>query len=172
MSGNFTPRSHTPGNITVRAWLRSKLVGRGVRQPVFTLWSRNKYIFFFCREVTDDSSDRQTVAHLLWGYSRTGTLIWSLSQTTETRLLSVNRTQTGVVSGLLIGHNTLRRYFWIMGLTSSPVCRRCGAEEETSAHVSCECETVASFRLTYLGSFSWTQRMFRVSKSGGHLELQ
>jgi len=32
-------------------------------------------------------------------------------------------------------------------------CRRCGAEKETSAHILCECEVLASLRNAYLGSF-------------------
>jgi hypothetical protein len=32
-------------------------------------------------------------------------------------------------------------------------CRRCGAEDETSAHSLCECEALASLRHVYLGSF-------------------
>jgi hypothetical protein len=39
-----------------------------------------------------------------------------------------------------------------MGLTDSPLCRKCGAEEETSAHVLCECQALATHRHTYLGS--------------------
>jgi len=39
-----------------------------------------------------------------------------------------------------------------MGLSDSPLCR-CGAEEETSAHILCECEVLASGRHVYLGSF-------------------
>ena len=42
-----------------------------------------------------------------------------------------------------------------MELIDSPSCRRCGAEEKTSAHVLCQCEAVASLRHTYLGSFSF-----------------
>jgi len=33
------------------------------------------------------------------------------------------------------------------------MCRMCGAKEETSAHIVCECEALASLRLAYLGSF-------------------
>jgi hypothetical protein len=40
-----------------------------------------------------------------------------------------------------------------MGLSYSPLCRKCGAEEETSADVLCECEALAIHRHTYLGSF-------------------
>jgi len=39
-----------------------------------------------------------------------------------------------------------------MGLSDSPLCRRCGAEGETSAHILCECEAFAALRHAYLGS--------------------
>jgi hypothetical protein len=71
----------------------------------------------------------------------------------RTRMLSFSRTQSRVVTGLLTGHNTLRRHLHIMGLSDSPLCRKCRAEEETSAHVLCECEALATHRHTYLGSF-------------------
>jgi len=34
-----------------------------------------------------------------------------------------------------------------------------GTEEETSAHILCECEALASLRHAHLGSFSWTLRL-------------
>jgi hypothetical protein len=71
----------------------------------------------------------------------------------KTGLLSFNRTQSRVLIGLLTGHNTLRRHLHIMGLRDSPLCRKCGAEEETSAHVLCECEALVTHWHTYLGSF-------------------
>jgi len=37
-------------------------------------------------------------------------------------------------------------------MSASPLCRRCGVKEETSAHILCECEALASFRHIYLGS--------------------
>ena len=40
-----------------------------------------------------------------------------------------------------------------MGLNDNPTCRKCGTKEETLAHISCECEALASLRHTYLGSF-------------------
>ena len=67
--------------------------------------------------------------------------------------LSFNRTQSRAVTGLLTGHNTLRRHLHLLGLLDSPLCRRCGAEEETSAHTLCECEALASLRHMYLGPF-------------------
>ena len=64
-----------------------------------------------------------------------------------------NKIQSRVVIGLLNGHHALRRHLPLMELTSSPLCKRCGAEEETSLHTLCECEALASLRHVYLGSF-------------------
>jgi hypothetical protein len=58
-----------------------------------------------------------------------------------------------VVTGLLIGHNTLRRHINVMGLSNNPTCRKCGTEEETSVHVWCECEALASLSRAHLGHF-------------------
>ena len=75
------------------------------------------------------------------------------SPTAKTRLLPCNRIQSRVVTSLLAGHNTLSRHtsIYITGLIDSPLWRRCGAEEEASSHVSCECEALATLR--HLGSF-------------------
>jgi hypothetical protein len=45
----------------------------------------------------------------------------------KTKLLSFNRMQFRLVIGLLTGHNTLRRHLHIMGLSDSPLCRKCRA---------------------------------------------
>jgi hypothetical protein len=78
-------------------------------------------------------------------------LISGPSATAKTRLLSFNKTQSRAVTGLLTGHNTLRRHLYIMRLIDRPLFR-CGAEQESSAHVLCEYEDLASLRHTYLGS--------------------
>ena len=70
----------------------------------------------------------------------------------KARFLSFNRTQSRVVTGLLMRPNTLRRHLHLIGLPDFPLCRRCRAEDETSAHILCECEALASLRLMYLGS--------------------
>jgi hypothetical protein len=67
--------------------------------------------------------------------------------------MSFNRTKSRAVFSLLTGHNTLRRHLNLLGLVDSPLCRRCGVEEETSAHILCECEALASLRKVHLGSF-------------------
>jgi hypothetical protein len=79
------------------------------------------------------------------------------------RFLSFNRTQSRAVTGLLTRHNTLRRHLHLMGLSDSPLCWRCGAEDETSAHILCECEALASLRHVYLGSFLEQQDIKSIS---------
>jgi hypothetical protein len=69
------------------------------------------------------------------------------------KFMSFNRTQSRAVIGLLTGHNTLRRHLYLLGLLDSPLCRRCGVKDETSAHILCECEALASLRHAYLDSF-------------------
>jgi hypothetical protein len=72
---------------------------------------------------------------------------------TRVRFLSFNRSQSRVVTGLLTGHNTLCKHLHLMGLTDSPLCSKCGVEKETSAHILCRCEALASIRHAHLGSF-------------------
>jgi hypothetical protein len=71
----------------------------------------------------------------------------------KARFLSFNRIQSRAVTGLLTGHNTLRRHLHLIGLSDSPLFWRCGAEEETPADILCQCEALASLRHVYLGSF-------------------
>ena len=69
------------------------------------------------------------------------------------RVLSFNKTQSRVVTDHVTGHNTLRRHLLLMGLSHSPFCRRCGAGDETSAHILRECEALNSLIYLYLSSF-------------------
>ena len=71
---------------------------------------------------------------------------------TRARLLSFSRIHSRVVIGLLTGHITLRRHLYVMGLSNNPVCIKNGTEEETSAHILCACEPLASLSHSYLGS--------------------
>ena len=80
-------------------------------------------------------------------------LISGPSLGTRAKFLYFNRTQSRVVTGLLTGHNTLRRHLHLLRLLDSPLCRKCGVKEETSAHILCECEALASLRHAHLGSF-------------------
>ena len=100
-------------------------------------------------------TDKQHMAKW-WGListqSQAQKLISGPSPTAKTRLLSLNSTQSRVATGMFTGHNTLRRHLYLMVLTNSLLCR-CGAQEETSAHVLCECKALDALRHAYLGSF-------------------
>jgi hypothetical protein len=54
---------------------------------------------------------------------------------------------------VVTGHNTLCRHLHLMGLRDSPLCRKCGAEDETPALILRRCEALASIRHAHLGSF-------------------
>ena len=57
-----------------------------------------------------------------------------------------------LIFSILLQHHIskLSRCFWSK---YSPLCRRCGVMEETSTHILCECESLASLRHAYLGFF-------------------
>ena len=80
-------------------------------------------------------------------------LISGPSLGSRAKFMTFNRFQSRAVTGLLTGHNTLRRHLHLLGLHDSPLCRKCGAKEETSAHILCECEALASLRHAHPGSF-------------------
>jgi hypothetical protein len=61
----------------------------------------------------------------------------------KARFLSFYWIQSRAVTGLLTGSNALERHLHLMGLSDSPLCRRCGAEDEISIHILCECEALA-----------------------------
>jgi hypothetical protein len=90
---------------------------------------------------------------------RGATRIWKLSEqfgchtgcrgfncSSKCLCLSFNMTQSRVVTGLLTGHNTLRRHLHLVGLTGSVQQRR------PQLMFFCECEALATLRHTYVGS--------------------
>jgi len=72
---------------------------------------------------------------------------------TRAKFMTFNRIQSRVVTGLLMGHNTLRRLLYLLGLLDSTLCRECEVGEETAAHILYECEALASLRHAYLACF-------------------
>jgi hypothetical protein len=94
----------------------------------------------------------------------TGPLVYSHLGAVTGRLVY---SHLGAVSGPLTVHSTLTRHLYMMGLTDSPVCGRCGEEEETSALlVLCECEALATLRRTYLGSLFLDRKGIRSLRVG------
>jgi hypothetical protein len=55
-------------------------------------------------------------------------------------------------------------------VSMTPFVGLCGTEEETSVHILCECEVLASLRHAYLGSFFLDPEDIATGH-GGHLEL-
>jgi len=71
--------------------------------------------------------------------------------------LQAGRSRVRVPMDFLIGtfhwHNPfISQYSPGARLSDSPLCRRCGAEDEITSHILCECEALASLRHAYLGS--------------------
>ena len=66
---------------------------------------------------------------------------------------------------------TLRKHLHVMGLSNNPTCRKCSTEEETSVHILCDCEDLASLRHLYLGSFLFESLGYQETKYRGHQEL-
>jgi len=96
--------------------------------------------------------------NLLWACGRAYGVAWGLRpRVVHWLYVSIIRPSvtfaSRVVTGLHTGHKTLRRHLHLLGLLDSPLCRRCGAEEETSGHILCECEALASLRYAYLDLF-------------------
>jgi len=53
-----------------------------------------------------------------------------------------------------------------MALSNNPICKKCSTEEETSVHMLCECEALASLGCTYLGSLFLDPEDIRVLGMG------
>ena len=105
------------------------------------LLNKSEIIPILCLSVTTDTQ-RQAQE-----------LISGPSLGAKAKFMSFNRTQSRAVTGPLTGHNPLTRHLYLLGLQDSPLCRKCRVMEETSAHILCECEILASLRHVHLGSF-------------------
>ena len=82
-------------------------------------------------------------------------LISGPSLATKARVLPFNTTQSRVVTGILTGHNTLRRHLYVMGLSNNPICRKCGTESTFCVRVR---PWLHSDMHNWV-SFSWTLRI-------------
>jgi hypothetical protein len=71
----------------------------------------------------------------------------------KTRHLSFDRIQSRVVIGLLTVHNTLRRYLYLLGLTNSPLCRRCAEKDKNLSPYSPWVWSSSGFTQTCISGF-------------------
>ena len=78
-----------------------------------------------------------------WYYSKTGrqTRIWfpSLNKKFSRSLMSLNRTDLGLMVEIISGHNRLNRHQNIVDKDVSPLCRLCKEENESSFHIIASC---------------------------------
>ena len=138
--------------ISIHGGVSRQNVGRKMK-----CWMQRQHLVLWCGPC---STQRQT-----WG------LIFGPHLATKTWLLSFNRTQSGVVTGLMTGHNTPKRHLHLKGLSDSSLCRRCGAEDETSAHILCELWNFGFTQTCVSGLLFLGARGHQECKSVGHLEL-
>jgi hypothetical protein len=66
-------------------------------------------------------------------------------------VLRLNRHQLRWVVGLLTGHCQLKGHLFKLGLTDDPISQRCLEEDESATHILCDCEAVASCKISSLG---------------------
>ena len=88
-----------------------------------------------------------------WSNTNRCTVIWYVFYLVHSCVMFRPYFLARALTGLLTGHNTLRRHLYLQGLLESPLYWKCGVRQETSAHILCECQTLASLRHAYLGSF-------------------
>ena len=77
-------------------------------------------------------------------YAYAKVIIPSYSCTPSEELLSLNRKQIRVMTGLLTGHLNLKSHLHRIGRTNDDICRLCNEEEETAAHLLCNCMALES----------------------------
>ena len=122
---------------SVVCWTWAFLGGLQAENKKIKCWMKNQHLVLWCGPCCAQRQVRE--------------LISGPDLATKAWLLSINRTQSRIVIGLLTGHNTLRRHLYIMGLSNNPTCRKCGTEEETSVHIVWVWGL--GFTHTHLGSF-------------------
>ncbi|XP_072161372.1 retrovirus-related Pol polyprotein from type-1 retrotransposable element R1 [Bemisia tabaci] len=99
---------------------------------------------------------------MLEGYSRKMTA----------NLLHRSREQLGILSGLLTGHNLLRKHMHRMGIfKDEPKCRLCEVEEETAEHIIFDCEALEKKRQDIRGDNSWDDCLAPELVAGTLLQL-
>jgi hypothetical protein len=84
-----------------------------------------------------------------------------LEATLNAELLSLNRNQLRILTGLFTGHSHLKGHFFKLGLVDSPVCDRCKQASETASHVLGDCEALAAIRFRYLVTGNWIGHILR-----------
>ena len=75
-------------------------------------------------------------------------------------LLSLNRNQLRIMTGLLTGHCHLKGHLFKLALVNSPECDRWKQVTEMASHVLCYLGALAAKRFRHLGETRWLWRHF------------
>ncbi|KAJ8915528.1 hypothetical protein NQ315_012410 [Exocentrus adspersus] len=67
-------------------------------------------------------------------------------------LVSLNRANIKIITGLLTGHGRLNKHLNTIGLSPDSRCRLCGTSDEDSVHVLCHCPRVIVNRHKHFGA--------------------
>jgi len=172
---NYDPLNHTfrqHGWLDCSLWILKKSregvcffsMDRHIRddEPSRNVKSGKRWAYLLCHVPLVDQPAMGRMARPWW-HPETGSRIdLGTHLGTSAKFLIFNRTQSRVLTGLLTGHNTLRRHLYLLGLLDSSFCRRCGVREETSAHILCECEVWPHSEMRIWAPFFWSLRILRV----------
>ncbi|KAG8271338.1 hypothetical protein J6590_065230 [Homalodisca vitripennis] len=80
-------------------------------------------------------------------------VLQSPSSKVASDLLSLNRSMSSKVIGLITGHGHLRKHLHRVGiLQEDPLCGRCNEQEETAEHLLFDCPAIARERYAIFGS--------------------
>ncbi|KAJ8983675.1 hypothetical protein NQ317_003463 [Molorchus minor] len=77
---------------------------------------------------------------------------YSMGVSAMKELLSMNRRDIRMLTGLLTGHCHLSRHLQLIGIAEDPECRWCLKDEETSSHLLTECPATARVTERHFGS--------------------
>ncbi|KAG8268034.1 ATP synthase F(0) complex subunit B1, mitochondrial [Homalodisca vitripennis] len=82
-------------------------------------------------------------------------LVDSPSSKVASELLSLNRSMSSKVIGLITGHGHLKKHLHRVGiLQEDPLCGRCNEQEETVEHLLFDCPAIARERYAIFGSLN------------------
>lgn len=83
--------------------------------------------------------------------SQTKQFIVSPSEKLTKKLLSLNKMELSVITGILSGHIRLNGYLRRIGIRDDPDCNFCGLSEESAIHFLCNCPNLSHIRQAIFG---------------------
>ncbi len=78
------------------------------------------------------------------------------------RIRSLRKPELRCLVGVITGHFYFNKHLHKMGISSSPICERCGEFEETAYHLVCICPRLSKRRFKIFGDYFISDSKFRV----------